>query len=32
AALVSKPPIMITHAPGHMFIGDKHDYEFKLSG
>jgi uncharacterized protein YcsI (UPF0317 family) len=32
AALVSKPPIMITHAPGHMFVGDRRDYEFKLPG
>jgi uncharacterized protein YcsI (UPF0317 family) len=30
AALVSKPPIMITHAPGHMFVGDRRDYEYKL--
>ena len=32
AALVNRPPIMITHAPGHMFVGDKADYEFRLSG
>lgn len=32
AALVSRPPIMITHAPGHMFVGDRADYEFRLSG
>ncbi|MCP4113910.1 MAG: putative hydro-lyase [Desulfobacteraceae bacterium] len=30
AAMVARPPLMITHAPGHMFIGDKKDYEFKL--
>lgn len=32
AALVSAPPIMITHAPGHMFVGDRADHEFRLSG
>lgn len=32
AALVSRPPIMITHAPGHMFAGDRSDHEFRLSG
>lgn len=32
AALVSRPPLMITHAPGHMFLGDRADHEFRLSG
>lgn len=32
AALTSRPPLMITHAPGHMFVGDRADYEFRLSG
>lgn len=32
AALVSRPPVMITHAPGHMFVGDRSDHEFHLSG
>ena len=30
AAMIAKPPIMITHAPGYMFVGDKKDSEFKL--
>ena len=30
AAVVAKPPIMITHAPGHMFIGDLYDRDFKI--
>ncbi len=30
AALVSRPPIMITHSPGHMFVGDRSDYEFRI--
>ncbi len=30
AALVAKPPLMITHAPGHMFVGDKKDYDYKI--
>jgi uncharacterized protein YcsI (UPF0317 family) len=30
AALVSKPPIMITHAPGYMFVSDIKDIELKL--
>jgi len=30
AAMVAKPPLMITHAPGYMFVGDKKDYEYKL--
>lgn len=30
AALVARPPIMITHAPGHMFVGDRYDNDFKL--
>lgn len=32
AALVSRPPLMITHAPGYMFVGDRADHEFRLSG
>lgn len=32
AALVSRPPLMITHAPGHMFVGDRADHEYRLSG
>lgn len=27
-ALASRPPFMITHAPGHMFISDRRDTEF----
>ncbi len=30
AAVIARPPIMITHAPGHMFVGDKKDHEYKL--
>jgi len=30
AALASKPPIMITHAPGHMFVGDRRGHEYRL--
>lgn len=30
AAAVAKPPLMITHSPGHMFVGDMKDYEFKI--
>lgn len=29
AALHSKPPLMITHAPGHMFVGDLSDEELR---
>ena len=29
AAMIAKPPIMITHSPGHMFIGDLKDIELK---
>jgi len=29
-AMASKPPFMITHAPGHMFITDIRDEEFSL--
>lgn len=32
AALVSRPPLMITHAPGHMFVGDQADHAYRLSG
>lgn len=30
AATVAKPPLMITHAPGHMFVGDKKNHEFRI--
>jgi len=30
AAMASKPPLMITHAPGHMFITDRRDAEFAV--
>ncbi len=30
AATVAAPPIMITHSPGHMFVGDLKNYEFKI--
>ena len=30
AAMVAKPPLMITHAPGHMFVGDIKDKDFKI--
>ena len=30
AAVVAKPPLMITHSPGHMFVGDMKDHEFKI--
>ncbi|MDC7223083.1 MAG: putative hydro-lyase [Spirochaetales bacterium] len=30
AAMVAKPPIMITHAPGHMFVGDLYDQHYKI--
>ena len=30
AAMVAKPPIMITHTPGHMFVGDIKDKDFKI--
>ena len=29
-AMASKPPVMITHAPGHMFICDKKDEDFSI--
>lgn len=29
-AMASKPPVMITHAPGHMFICDKKDEDFSV--
>ena len=29
-AMNSKPPLMITHAPGHMFITDVHDEEMAV--
>jgi uncharacterized protein YcsI (UPF0317 family) len=30
AAMVARPPLMITHAPGHMFVGDRFDHDFRL--
>jgi uncharacterized protein YcsI (UPF0317 family) len=30
AVTVASPPLMITHAPGHMFVGDLHDSAFKI--
>jgi uncharacterized protein YcsI (UPF0317 family) len=30
AALVAQPPLMITHAPGHMFVSDRKDTEYRL--
>lgn len=30
AAIVACPPLMITHAPGHMFVGDKQDSAYRL--
>lgn len=32
AALVSRPPLMITHAPGHMFVGDLPDHAYRIPG
>ncbi|MCP4181224.1 MAG: putative hydro-lyase [bacterium] len=29
AAIIAKPPLMITHSPGHMFVGDIKDKELK---
>ena len=30
AAMASKPPLMITHAPGHMFVTDRRDAEYAV--
>ncbi len=30
AAMASKPPLMLTHAPGHMFITDRRDAEYSV--
>ena len=30
-AISSKPPLMLTHAPGHMFVTDRRDSEFEES-
>ncbi|HJO91818.1 MAG TPA: putative hydro-lyase [Victivallales bacterium] len=30
AAMIAKPPLMITHSPGYMFVGDFNDKEFKV--
>ncbi len=30
AAMIAKPPLMITHSPGHMFVGDIKDKDFKI--
>jgi uncharacterized protein YcsI (UPF0317 family) len=29
-AMASRPPLMITHAPGHMFVTDRRDAEFAV--
>lgn len=29
-AMASKPPLMLTHAPGHMFVTDRRDAEFAV--
>jgi uncharacterized protein YcsI (UPF0317 family) len=29
-AMASKPALMMTHAPGHMFITDRRDAEFAV--
>lgn len=30
AVMEAKPPFMISHAPGHMFIGDKRNEEYRI--
>jgi uncharacterized protein YcsI (UPF0317 family) len=30
AAVVAKPPLMITHAPGHMFVGDRKNFQYRI--
>jgi len=30
ALMASKPPLAITHSPGHMFITDRRDSEFRV--
>ena len=30
AAMAAKPPLMITHAPGHMFVGDRKNHEYRI--
>ena len=30
AVMIAKPPIMISHVPGHMFVGDIKDKDFKI--
>jgi uncharacterized protein YcsI (UPF0317 family) len=30
AVRVSRSPFMISHSPGHMFVGDRRDYEYRL--
>ncbi len=30
AAVTAKPPIMITHSPGHMFVGDRKNHEYRI--
>ncbi len=30
AAIVARPPLMITHTPGHMFVGDRADSDYRL--
>jgi uncharacterized protein YcsI (UPF0317 family) len=30
AAITAAPPLMISHAAGHMFVGDRFDHEYKI--
>ena len=30
AAAVAKPPLMITHVPGHMFVGDRKNFQYRI--
>jgi len=30
AVMMAKPPLMISHAPGHMFVGDLKDRDFRI--
>jgi uncharacterized protein YcsI (UPF0317 family) len=30
AAAIAKPPVMITHAPGHMFVGDRRNHQYRI--
>jgi uncharacterized protein YcsI (UPF0317 family) len=31
ALMASRPPFAITHAPGHMFVSDRRDAEYRVS-